>query len=227
MLIDATYYYFAACWSTWRPVSRHPSWCFICTVKAGSQYDAGSSVASWALGWRWNRLDFYSSIVLLVLVSIQPIRLLKKYDTRNRIWLVKRYFSRNAYDTRDAHGPSVILLTRLKWEHYWVTAFSTKHSIPYNNTCTILTYCWFIHNLRHQHHILLIVVLWLLYTAISMFPQNIEIAVNLQHPKTAPRENLLSSQMQYLRECFDRYMQQKTVSSAEKASNPRLQTRCV
>ena len=42
----------------------------------GSQY-ARTSVASRASGWRWNRLDFYSSIVLWALASVQPIRLSK------------------------------------------------------------------------------------------------------------------------------------------------------
>ena len=57
--------------------------------------------------------------------------------------------------------------------------------------------------------------------------QNIEIAVNLEYPKVATEEDLLTSQVHHLRECFDRYMQQKTLSSAEKSSKPLLQTRCV
>ena len=47
-------------------------------IKPGSQYDACASIALWASGWRWNRLNFYSSVVSRVLASVQPIRLLKK-----------------------------------------------------------------------------------------------------------------------------------------------------
>lgn len=50
--------------------------------------------------------------------------------------------------------------------------------------------------------------------------------MNLEHPKVATEEDLLTSQVHHLRECFDRYMQQKTLSSAEKSSKPFLQTRC-
>ena len=32
------------------------------SIKPGSQYDARASVVLQVLGWRWNRLDFYSSI---------------------------------------------------------------------------------------------------------------------------------------------------------------------
>ena len=35
--------------------------------------DAGTSIASWSSGWHWNRLDFYSSIALPVLASVQPV----------------------------------------------------------------------------------------------------------------------------------------------------------
>ena len=62
-------------------------WCYDCatrqnmrassTIKPGSQYDARASVASRASGWCWNRLDFYFSVALRVLASIQPIRLFK------------------------------------------------------------------------------------------------------------------------------------------------------
>ena len=47
------------------------------SIKPGSQYDAHSNVASWAPGWHWNRLDFYSSVASQALASVQPIRLLK------------------------------------------------------------------------------------------------------------------------------------------------------
>ena len=46
-------------------------------LKAGSQYDIGTIMVSGASAWRWNRLNFYSSIALPVLASIQPIILLK------------------------------------------------------------------------------------------------------------------------------------------------------
>ena len=46
-------------------------------LKPGSQYDARASVASRASGWRWNRIDFYSSIASWALASVQPIRLSK------------------------------------------------------------------------------------------------------------------------------------------------------
>ena len=39
-------------------------------VKAGSQYDTRASVVSWALGLRWNRLNFYSSIASPALASV-------------------------------------------------------------------------------------------------------------------------------------------------------------
>ena len=47
------------------------------SIKPGSQYDAHANVASRAPGWRWNRLDFYSSVALQALASVQPIRLSK------------------------------------------------------------------------------------------------------------------------------------------------------
>ena len=46
--------------------------------KPGSQYyDAGASLASQALRWHWNGLDFYSSVALSALANVQPIRLSK------------------------------------------------------------------------------------------------------------------------------------------------------
>ena len=64
------------------------------TVKPGSQYDARASVASRASGWRWNRLDFYSSVACNLTGE-------------------KRTFFRDAHDARDARGASVILWTSL------------------------------------------------------------------------------------------------------------------
>ena len=46
-------------------------------LKPGSQYDACTSIASRASGWRRNRLDFYYSIVSRAFASGQPIRLSK------------------------------------------------------------------------------------------------------------------------------------------------------
>ena len=53
------------------------SMCWIQTVQPGSQYGAHTSVASRASGWCWNILDFYSSVALQVLASVQPIRMSK------------------------------------------------------------------------------------------------------------------------------------------------------
>ena len=50
----------------------------IITIKSGSQYDAGANVALWAVGWRWNRVDFLFSVASPVF-SIQPIRLSKNW----------------------------------------------------------------------------------------------------------------------------------------------------
>ena len=63
-----------------------------------------------ALGWRWNRLDFYSSVASRELASVQPIRLLKNY-VRDAIWLVKN--NTFSLDAHDACGASIILWTQL------------------------------------------------------------------------------------------------------------------
>ena len=75
----------------------HPHWlcnpqhCY--TVKPGSQYDARASVAPRASGLRWNRLDFYSSVALRVLASVQPIRLLKNLTSGMQFdWWKKDFF---------------------------------------------------------------------------------------------------------------------------------------
>ena len=53
-------------------------------VNPGSQYDTGASVVLWVSGWR------YSSIVLPALATQCPTnQIVKKFDIRNRIWLVK------------------------------------------------------------------------------------------------------------------------------------------
>ena len=54
---------------------------WIVSVKHGSQYDACATIALRASGWRWNRLDFYSSLASWALASIQPIRLSKNLTT--------------------------------------------------------------------------------------------------------------------------------------------------
>ena len=40
----------------------------------GLQYDAGTNIVLQVLGWCWNRLDFYSSIVSPALAGVQSIR---------------------------------------------------------------------------------------------------------------------------------------------------------
>ena len=47
------------------------------SIKPALQYDAHANVASRVPGWCWNRLDFYSSVALQALASVQPIRLSK------------------------------------------------------------------------------------------------------------------------------------------------------
>ena len=51
---------------------------WLCSLKAGSQYDAGASVALWASEWRWSWLKFNLSIASPALVSVQTIRFLSK-----------------------------------------------------------------------------------------------------------------------------------------------------
>ena len=73
-------------------------WCYhydviATTLKPGSQYDARASVASRVLGWRWNRLDFYSNVASRALASVQPIRLSKKLMCGMQFDWWKRLFS--------------------------------------------------------------------------------------------------------------------------------------
>ena len=85
-------------------------------LKPGSQYDARASVASRVSGWRWNRLDFYSSVASRALACIQPIRMLKNLMSGMQFhwWKKRSTFFRDAHDAHDAHGSSVILWTRLR-----------------------------------------------------------------------------------------------------------------
>ena len=53
-------------------------------------YDAGASLALWASGWRWNRLDLYSSVA-------SPYNLTRK-----------KSFSHDAYNAHDARRASII-----------------------------------------------------------------------------------------------------------------------
>ena len=62
-------------------------------IRPWSQH--GASIASWALEWCWNRLDFYSSVVSPALANVQTnqnsIKLLSNnFDIKNRIWLMKK-----------------------------------------------------------------------------------------------------------------------------------------
>ena len=78
-------------------------------IKPGSQYDAHASVASRASGWRWNRLDFYSSVASRALASVQPIRLSKNLTSGMQFdWWKKDFFPWRS------HSASVILWTRPK-----------------------------------------------------------------------------------------------------------------
>ena len=55
-------------------------------IKLGSQYDAGTSIASQASGWRF-------SISIPVMHCQHPTnQIVKKFDVRDIIWLVKKYF---------------------------------------------------------------------------------------------------------------------------------------
>ena len=83
-------------------------------LKPGSQFDPRTSVVLWASGWRWNRLDFYSSVASRALASVQPIRLSKNLTSGMQFDWWKDFS-----DVRDARGASVILWTRLNcnvWE---------------------------------------------------------------------------------------------------------------
>ena len=62
-------------------------------LKPGSQYDARASVVSRASGWRWNRLDFYSSVASRALASVQPIRLSKNLTSGMQFDWRKKTFS--------------------------------------------------------------------------------------------------------------------------------------
>lgn len=59
------------------------------------QYDTGTSAALQVSVWRWNRLEFYYSIALSALFSINfnyQLHRLSKNFTSDRIWLVKKHF---------------------------------------------------------------------------------------------------------------------------------------
>ena len=56
-------------------------------LKLGSQYDAGTSVASWASGWCWNSL-FQRCIAS---ISQHPTnQIVEKFNVKNRIWVVEK-----------------------------------------------------------------------------------------------------------------------------------------
>ena len=58
-----------------------------------AQYDTHASVVSWASGWHWNRLHFYSNVASRTLASIQPIRLLKNFTSGMQFdWWKKIHF---------------------------------------------------------------------------------------------------------------------------------------
>ena len=85
-------------------------------IKPGSQYDARASIASRASGWRWNRLDFYSSIASRALASVQPIRLSKILMSGMQFdWWKKEFFSwrsqRQHYAVNQALSSNLELLT--------------------------------------------------------------------------------------------------------------------
>ena len=80
------------------------------SIKPASQYDAHANVASRAPGWRWNRLDFYSSVALQALASVQPIRLSKNLMSEIQFDWLKILFP---LTLTNACGASFILWTRL------------------------------------------------------------------------------------------------------------------
>ena len=72
-------------------------------VKPGSQYDAGTSVASQASEWRWKRTNLNSSLIKSM---IFPASNQSDYlDVTNSVWPVKKEFS---YDTCNAHSSTII-----------------------------------------------------------------------------------------------------------------------
>ena len=101
------------------------------SVKPGSQYDAHASIVSWASGWRWNRLDFYSIVVLRALASVQPIRLLRNLTSGMQFDLWKNTFSLDVLNAHDARSTSVILWTRLYMYVYVCnTCVQSLFSVP-------------------------------------------------------------------------------------------------
>ena len=98
-------------------------------LKPGSQYDARASVASRVSGWRWNRLDFYSSVASWALASVQPIRLSKNLMSEMQFDWWKKTFFRDAHDAR---GASVILWTRLNTQQA-VWYIFLPHACRYRN----------------------------------------------------------------------------------------------
>ena len=108
----------------------HASIILLSNLKPGSQNDACASVALRASGWRWNRLNFYSSIASRALASVQPIRLSKNLTSGMQFDGKKNTFFRDAHDARSA---SVILWTRLNitfvtWCH-WLSKLSYVDTI--------------------------------------------------------------------------------------------------
>ena len=82
------------------------------TVKVGSQYDAGASIALQASEWHWSWLKFNST--LFANISHQSTnQIVYKFDIANRIWLVDKYLSHNVHYAHDACSAGVILWTAL------------------------------------------------------------------------------------------------------------------
>ena len=103
--------------------------------RPGSQYDVRTSVVSRASEWRWNRLEFYSSVVSWALASVQPIRLSKNLTSRMQFDWWKNTSSRDTHDARDAGGTSIILWTR-PYIQPAASGYLSQHHNAHTGNCT-------------------------------------------------------------------------------------------
>ena len=156
---------------------------FYYCIKPGSQYDACANVASRASRWRWNRLDFYSSIASRALASVQPIRLSKKLTSGMQFDWWKDFFpwrSRRLWRQRHIVNQALCAIT---WDRCiacmmsWILHASTlyigwlyqlhkpqKHSVQHlaiamQQSCLILLYiAW---SILHVIIVLPVIVTWI------------------------------------------------------------------
>ena len=87
-------------------------------LKPSSQYDARASITSRASGWRWNRLNFYSSVVSRALASVQPIRLSKNLMSEMQFDWKKTFFP--WCSRRQRHIVNQALLCHLITDCLWL-----------------------------------------------------------------------------------------------------------